>query len=85
MVGQLRTEGALDDDFLEAADGCLELLGREWTLVYKLVENLRRDGRQRRSERSGFGFAGHRHSSCYASHTKFLTGPALMYALVRER
>src|SRR6266508_3411910 len=73
MVGELAAERPLDNRFLESADGGLELLVRNGPLVDKLVENLGRDRRQRRLRRRAFRFAVHRHSSCYAPHTKFLT------------
>ena len=34
------------------------------------------DAAMRRFRGRGFRFAGHQHSSCYAPHTKFLTGSA---------
>ena len=73
MVGQLAAERPLDHRLLEAPDRRLELLVRERPLADELIENLRRDRRQRRVRRQALPFAGHRHSSCYAPHTKFLT------------
>src|SRR5687768_9548914 len=82
MVGQLAAEGALHDRFLEATDGGIELLRRERALTHKLVENLGRDGGQRRLRRQALSFPGrHRLSSCYASHTEFLTlSPSVLWA-----
>src|SRR5881392_3146320 len=77
MVRELAAERALDNGFLESADRRLELLVRDRSLPDKLVENLGRD-RRRSFRRLAFRFAVHRHSSCYAPHTKFLTpSPAL--------
>ena len=73
MVRQLAAQGALDDRFLEPAHRSLELLVGDRTLANELVENLRRDRRQRRVRCQALSFATHRHSSCYASHTKFRT------------
>src|SRR5881392_1583295 len=72
MVRELAAERALDNGFLESADRRLELLVRDRSLPDKLVENLGRD-RRRSFRRLAFRFAVHRHSSCYAPHTKFLT------------
>jgi hypothetical protein len=68
VVRQLAAEGPLDEGFLEASNGDVELLRRDRTLPDELVENLRRNGRQGRVERA-FGFAAHSYSSCYA-HTR---------------
>jgi len=40
VMRQLAAEGALDDRFLEAADGGIELLDGERALAHKLIENL---------------------------------------------
>src|SRR5205814_5375239 len=83
MVRELAAECALDNGFLESADRRLELLVRDRSLPDKLVENLGRD-RRRSFRRLAFRFAVHRHSSCYAPHTKFLT-PSGTQALTREK
>ena len=71
---QLAAEGALDDRLLEAADGGIELLDGQRALAHKLIENLRGNRGQRRVRRQALSFPGrHRLSSCYASHTEFLT------------
>ena len=43
MVGELAAQRALDDRFLEAADGGLELLRGDRPLANELVENFRWD------------------------------------------
>jgi hypothetical protein len=47
VMGQLAAEGPLDDGFLEATDRRVELFRRERPLTNKLVEDLRRDRRER--------------------------------------
>ena len=74
MVRQLAAQRALDDGFLEATHGGLELLRGERPLPDELVENLGRDRRQTaRQASAGFRLRGIAVSSCYAPHTKFLT------------
>jgi hypothetical protein len=73
VVGQLAAQRALDDGLLEASDRHLELLGRERPLPHKLIENLGGHRRERRVRHQWLASAGHRGSSCYAPHTKFLT------------
>ena len=73
MVGELATERALDDGFLEPTDRRLELLVGDRALADELVENLRRNWRQGRVRCQAFPFAAHSFSSCYAPHTKFRT------------
>ncbi|MNC88266.1 hypothetical protein D3C83_40660 [compost metagenome] len=81
---QLTTQRALDDRFLEATDGGIELLRRDWSLANELIENVRGNGRERRVRHQGFASAGHKDSSCYAPHTKFLTVSEL-HEFLRER
>jgi hypothetical protein len=73
MVGQLASERALDDRFLKASDRRVELLVGNRALADELVENLRRNRRERRLRGLPFRFAAHSYSSCYAPHTKFRT------------
>ena len=71
---QAFAQGALDYRLLESPDGGLELLRRNRPLADEMVENLRRDRLQRRPFRSFAVLARHNNSSCYAPHTKVLTG-----------
>jgi hypothetical protein len=73
VMGQLATPRALDNGFLEAANGRLELLGRQRPLADKLIENLVGNRRQRGVRQQGLAASGHSRCSWYAPHTKFLT------------
>src|SRR5438874_4810905 len=73
VMCQLAAQGTLNNRFLETTDGDVELLGGDRPLADELIQNLRRNGRERCVRHQGFPFARHRGSSCYAPHTKFLT------------
>src|SRR4051812_27213126 len=67
MLRELAAQRALDEGFFEAADRDVQLLGREWSLPHELVENPRRNGRQRCVAHQGLTTkSGHNGSSCYA-------------------
>src|SRR5262245_55828856 len=74
VVRQLAAERALNDRLLEATEGGLELVRRQRPLANKLIKNVRGHRRQGGVGLRWFGFPGHQLSSCYAPHTKFLTG-----------
>src|SRR4030095_7625441 len=73
MVCELATERALDNRFLEATHGGVELLGRDRTLAEKVVQDLARNRCEGAVRRKAFPSAAHRLSSCYAPHTKLRT------------
>ena len=74
MVRQLGPQRALDQRFLESTRGGFDFGGGQRTVSNDLIENSTRIGaRISALGFSGFGFAGHTVSSCYAPHTKFRT------------
>jgi hypothetical protein len=77
VVGQLTAERALDQCLLEPPRCGLDFLGRQRAVANNLIKDFCRDRRQYLGGRLlQFRFAGHTDSSCYAPHTKFLTGPS---------
>src|SRR4029453_12908600 len=73
MVCELATERALDNRFLEATHGGVELLGRDRALAEKVGQDLARHRCEGAVRRKAFPSAAHRLSSCYAPHTKLRT------------